>query len=281
MSYMTFNSSESLNSFLRRKVYPTVVDKIEYCTMEKFPANRILFTAEHAVSDKIELKEFGRNAYTNVGDVNTGVLAKLAAFNLRSAYLLPLFLRTEADASRPPEDLGKGLRLFTRVSQSKTQATTFVPIHNNARLLPSLEKYHKTIEQLDPNAIISIHGMNVKRKFDVLFGFGEDYNLIGGKKQAFKFKNEFAIFLDEIFHNLKLNALQIAVSTWLLTGSRNYVLSNHVMEYNKKHEKKRIGMQVEFNWRGRVREDDPIPSISYQIVVQTLGDFILKWMKQV
>lgn len=281
MRYLTFNSSESLNSFLKRKIEPVVDDDIEYCTMEKFSTNKILFTAEHAISGKVKLKEFGVKAYANVGDINTGTLAKLAAFNLRSAYIIPLFLRTDADASRPPEDLGKGLRLFARVFRSKNQATTFIPIHSNVDLLPSLEKYHKIIEQLNPNTIISIHGMNVKRKFDILFGFGENYNLVGGKKQAFKFKNEFTAFLDKIFNELKLNSLQVAVSTWLLTGSRNYVLAKHVMEYNKKHEKKRIGMQVEFNWKGRVMEEDPVPSISYQIVVQALGDFLLKWMKQV
>jgi len=281
MRYLTFNSSESLNSFLKRKIEPTITDDIEYCAMEKFSTNKILFTAEHAIADRVELKEFGRKAYANVGDINTGILAKLATFNLRSAYLVPLFLRTEADASRPPEDLGKGLRLFTRVFHSKTQTTTFIPIHNNQKFLPSLERYHKIIEQLNPSAIVSVHGMSVKRKFDVLFGFGENYNSIGGKKQAFKFKNEFAVFLDRIFNELKLNSLQIAVSTWLLAGSRNYVLTKHVTEYNKKHEKKRIGMQVEFNWRGRVREDDPVPSLSYQIVVQALGDFVLQWVKQV
>ncbi|HKZ45286.1 MAG TPA: hypothetical protein VJ343_01120 [archaeon] len=280
MNYLTFNSSESMNSFLKRKIEPNVVDKIEYCTMEKFPANKILFTAEHAVADKIKLKEFGKDAYANVGDFNTGTLAKLAAFYLRSAYLVPLFIRKDADASRPPQDLGKGLKLFARVFRTKPQTTTFIPIHNSVEMLPSLEKYHNAIEHMEPKAIVSIHGMSIKRKFDVLFGFGEDYNLIGGKKQAFKFKNEFAAYLDGIFSEMKLSALQIAVSTWLLTGSRNYVLTRHVMEHNRKNEKKRIGMQVEFNWRGRVRQGDPVPSASYQIVVQALGDFILKWISQ-
>jgi hypothetical protein len=276
MNYLLFQSSESLESFLKRRVCPEVENKIEWCVMEKFPVNRILFTAEHAVVARIDMKEFGAKAYTRVGDKNTGLLARLAAHYTRSAYVIPRFLRTEADAARPPEDLGKGLRLFVRVFYSK-QATTYVPIHSNPAYLSCLEKYHQTIEQLNPKAIVSVHGMNVKRKFDVLFGFGENYECIGGKKEAFRFKNEFASYMDDVLKGMNGN-LNIAVSTWLLTGSRNYVLTKHVAEYNKMHENKRIGMQVEFNWKGRIMNNDrTVPSIPYQAVVQALGDFVFKW----
>jgi len=36
-------------------------------------------------------------------------------------------------------------------------------------------------------------------------------------------------------------------------------------------------MQVEFNWKGRVKEGDAVPTIPYQIVVQALGDFVYRW----
>ena len=43
----------------------------------------------------------------------------------------------------------------------------------------------------NPRTIIRVHGISAKREFDLLFGFGEDYEAIGGKTQAFKFKNRF------------------------------------------------------------------------------------------
>lgn len=279
MNYFLFGSSAALERFLKRKMAATVEDKIEWCVMEKFPGNRILFTAEHAATKKLPMGEFGDRAYVGIGDKNTGILAKLGAYYLHSAYLTPLFLRTEADAARPIEDLGKGLRLFVKIFYAK-QKTTYVPIHAYPSMLPYLKRYHQLIEQLNPKAIVSVHGMHVKRKFDVLFGFGEGYEAIGGKRQAFKFKNEFTDYLDKIFGLVGLSSrLQIAVSTWLLKGSRNYILTKHVIEHNKKHGKKRLGLQVEFNWRGRVMEGDrAVPTIPYQLVVQSLGDFVYKWM---
>lgn len=281
MGYLTFDSSVSLEAFLKRKLNPIEKDNIEFCVMEKFPVNRILFTAEHAVCNKIPMERFGKKAYITIGDINTDLLAKLAAFSTRSAYVIPQFLRTQADAARPPEELGTGLRLFSKIFYSESQSTIYIPIHTDPSYLPYLQGYHKTIEQLDPRAIISIHGMHLKRKFDLLFGFGENYGAIGGKKQAFKFKNEFNSFLDDVFKGLGLEGnLNIAVSTWLLTGSRNYVISNHVIEHNKKSERKRIGMQAEFNWKGRVKKDDMIPIQSYQVITQALGDFVFRWIRE-
>ena len=287
LKYRTFTSSEQMQWFFKRNTEPVVEDKIEYCVMERFKVNRILFTAEHAMRKEIEVNENGKRGYICVGDLNTDVLAKLGATYLRSAYIFPLFVRTEADAARPPEELGKGLRLFTRVfSKGKSLRITYIPIHKNRAYLQHLLKYHWLIEELNPRAIVSVHGMSVKRKFDVLFGFGDDYMTIGGKKEAFRFKAEFTDFLDRTFADLGIkNNLKIAVSTWLLMGSRNYVLARHVIDYNKnldKSEKKRIGMQVEFNWKGRVtRSDKARPTIPYQILVQALGDFVFRWTNNV
>jgi hypothetical protein len=281
-NYLLFASSDALKRFLGRKISPTMKNGIEYCIMEKFAGNRILFTAEHAQTKKVMLKDLGPRAYTGVGDRNTDVLAKLGAYYLRSAYLIPLFVRTDADASRPPEYLGKGLRLFVRAKNSK-QKKVYIPIHNNPSKLPDLLEYHKTIETLKPRTIVSVHGLNVKRDFDVLFGFGEDYKCIGGKKEAFKFKNEFINYLDRVFSDVGIREnLKIAVSTWRFTGSLNHVLTKHVIEHNKyfgdNPKNKRIGMQVELNYRGRVSKDDKdIPTIPYQLLVQVLGDFVFKW----
>lgn len=292
-NFLLFDSSEALERFLKRKMFPTTEDGIEYCIMERFAGNKILFTAEHAQTKSIEMKEFGPQAYAGLGDKNTDILAKLGAYYLRSAYIMPLFVRTDADAARPPEDLGKGLRLFVKLMYAK-QRTAFIPIHTNPSMLPKLNRYHELIDRLNPQVIISLHGLSVKREFDLLFGFGSDYETIGGKKEAFRFRDEFTNYLDGLFRQLGVHAsLRIAVSTWRFTGSQNYVLTKHIIEHNKlidnkrvtdkllETRKKRIGLQVEFNWRGRVSEADiSVPTVPYQLVVQALGDFVYKWKNE-
>jgi hypothetical protein len=288
-NYLLFASSQALERFLKRKICPTAENGIEYCTMERFAGNRILFTAEHAQTKRIAIEGLGTREYVGVGDKNTGVLAKIGAYYLRSAYLIPLFIRTEADASRPPEDLGKGLRLFVSVKRGGRdyeQKTSYVQIHKNRSMLPKLVKYHQTIKKLNPGAIISVHGISKKRKFDLLFGFGNDYECIGGKREAFRFKTEFTNYLDQIFREFGVRAnLKIAVSTWRFTGSQNHVLTKHVIEHNhniKDPKKKRVGLQVELNLRGRVSKGDGnMPTIPYQLVLQALGDFVYKWNNKI
>ena len=280
-NYLVFASSDALERFFKRKIHPTTENGIEYCVMERFAGNKTLFTAEHAQTKRIMMPGLGPRAHAGVGDKNTGTLAKIAAYYLRSAYIMPLFVRTEADASRSPENLGNGLRLFVKPRHAK-QKTAYIPIHNNPAMRGQLDKYHRTIETLKPNAIVSIHGVGPKRRFDLLFGFGHDYECIGGKKQAFKFKNEFTNHLEQTFRELGVRTnLNIAISTWRFTGSQNHMLTKHIIEHNRNisdPNKKRIGLQVELNLRGRVtKSDDEIPTIPYQLLVQTLGDFVFKW----
>lgn len=281
MDYLIFKSSTDLFDFFKRKLNTSVKDKLEYCIMEKFSKNRLLFTAEHSIVKKLEFKE--RGVYTIVGDKNTDLLAKLGAYYLRSAYILPLFLRTEADASRDPKDLGKGLRLFVKLRGVKKETLTYIPIHTNPSYLPYLENYNERIEKLNPKLLISVHGMGSRREFDVLLGFGENYESIGGKKEAFNFKHSFIEYLDGVFRELGLkNDLKIAVSTWLFTGSKNYILTKHVIEHNrnKNIEEKRYGLQAEFNLKGRVDENMEVPNQKYQVLVQALGDFFLRWISR-
>lgn len=280
-NYIVFGSSDAMNRFFTRKMSPTVNDSVEYHVMEKFRGNRILFTAEHAQTKRLALDGARKKAYIGVGDKNTGVLAKIGAYYLRSAYIMPRFIRTEADASRPPEDLGVGLRLFVRPSYAN-EKTVYIPIHKDKSMLPKLNEYHRTIERLDPRAIISVHGISVKREFDLLFGFGENYETIGGKKEAFRFRHEFTEYLDRIFRETNVRAnLKIAVSTWRFTGSQNHVLTKHIIEHNRSKtdsKKNRIGFQVEMNLRGRrTKGDAGLPTIPYQLTTQALGDFIYKW----
>ena len=55
-NYMIFASSQALERFLKRKICPTAENGIEYCTMERFTGNRILFTAEHAQTKRIAIE---------------------------------------------------------------------------------------------------------------------------------------------------------------------------------------------------------------------------------
>lgn len=280
-NYLLFGSSSDLERFFSRKICPIIGKDIDYCVMQNYDAKRILFTAEHAQTERHMLPHLGGRAYAGVGDKNTDALAKIGAYYLRSAYILPLFIRTEADASRPPEELGNGLRLFVKPKYA-SQETTYIPIHKDRAASKKLEEYHNTIGRLNPKTIVSVHGIGEKREFDLLFGFGEDYEAIGGKKEAFRFKNQFTEFLDDVFREASIRTnLKIGVSTWRFTGSQNYTLTRHVIEHNRRttHEKdKRLGMQIELNFRGRVdKKDRELPTFPYQLMVQALGDFVYRW----
>ncbi len=280
-NYLLFASYDAFQRFLSRKMTPEIEGAVEYCIMRKYPGRRILFTAEHAQTTRIPLKDHGEDAYAGVGDWNTDVLTKMGSYYLDSAYLIPKFVRTKADASRPPEELGNGLRLFVKPKNSDSKSA-YVPIHKDKSFLDKLKRYHEVISEIEPKGVISVHGINRKRKFDMLFGFGEDYGGIGSKKRAFQFKNRFIDYLDSVFSDFGVKAdLKIGVSTWRFTGSQNHVLTTHVINHNKKAGKddKRIGMQVEMNLRGRAsKHDDRIPTIPYQLMIQALGDFTFKWM---
>jgi len=281
--FLRFTNSQALEAFLRRKLDPVIVNKVEFCVLDKYKFNRLLFTAEHAVTKRIYLPHLSKKAYIGIGDKNTDILAKIGAVFMRSAYILPLFCRTEADASRNPEELGKGLRVYARIFYSKKQKFTFIPIHTDPSYYPFLKFYNSMIEELNPKVLISVHGINKARKFDILLGFGKNYMGIGGKKNAFRFKLEFINFLDKVFSKIGLkNNLEIAVSTWRFTGSTNFILSKHVIDYNKKIGKNiRMGFQVEFNYKGRASDNDKkLPSLQYQIAVQALGLFSVKWYKE-
>ncbi len=279
--YLTFNSKKSFESFFKRKTSPILEDEIEYCILNHYNSNRILFTAEHANSKTFRMKK-DKSIVINVGDRNTDILAKIGSFHLLSAYIFPHFNRIDADAARDPRDLGKGLVLFTRVCSNKSKIkVVYVPIHRNKQYYQKLIKYHSIIESLNPKAIISVHGIHAQRKFDFLLGFGGDYACIGGKKNAFLFKRMFIQRLKDAFEEVGLKFdLKIGVSTWRWTGSKNYVLNKHVIQHNRKNKMKRIGVQIEMNYRGRVSSNN-FPSKEYQIGIQVLGETMLYWLKTI
>ncbi len=277
-NYLLFDSYDAFNRFMSRKTNPVVEDAVEYCRMEKYPVSRILFTAEHDKTEKVPLREISDTAYAGLGDTNTGTLAKIGAYYLRTAYLIPNFVRTDADPSRPPEDLGRGLRLFVKQKRTGNYPVS-VLIHKKTSMMPKLMRYHEVIEQMNPKFVLSVHGVSEKREQDIIFGFGKEYNYIGGKKEAFRFRDEFSQELDRAYNSIGITAnLNIEVSTWRFLGHKNYVLSNHVTDHNLRSDEKRMGIQVEFNLKGRVsKHDEKLPTIPYQMAIQVLGDFVYKW----
>lgn len=272
-----------MDRVLEKKLKPVEEDGIEYCILDGFKDNRILFTAPHAFTSRIRMKKFGEGAYIGIGDKNTGKLARLAALHTNTAYIIPKVLRTEVDPSRPPEDLGKDLKLLVPILHSeKEKKTIYIPIHQNKSLEYILDRYHKLIGSFKPRGIVFIHGMHSRHKFDILLGFGENYIGINGKDKAFKFKKELINKTQRLFQKFGIKQeLNIEVSKWLFVGKNNYPLEKYVIEYNKKHKKKRIGVNAEFNLRGRTsKEDKNLPTIRYQLALQTLADLTVEWNKK-
>ena len=266
-SFLIFEKKQEFDFFVKRKVFPIFFKNIEVGVLPGYSFKRILFTAEHAKTQRVEVEVDGKKELVAVGDKNTDILAKLGALNLGSAYLIPWFLRTEIDASRNPAEIGKGLRLLTSVVGKKKKV--FIEIHKNVERREELETYHKLISLLNPSIIISVHGMHKKRKYDAVLGFGENYSAIGGKKNAFEFKYRFLDYLDKIFNSLNLKTkLQIGIGKFHYSGSVNYVLQKHVIEKN------RVGVQVELNLKGRLNKKNGLPTPAYQILIQALGRFM-------
>jgi len=271
-SFLVWENRKKFFDFLKRKFDPIVEKKVEYQVFEKFGINRILFTAEHATIGNVYCEELNRSL--KVGDRNTGLVAKIGAFGLRSAYIFPLFSRVEADAARDPKEIGKGLKLFTFVRDSKKKYV-HVTIHKNKKFLIYLNHYHDIIEKINPKVIISVHGISGKRKWDIAFGFGKNFEIVGGKKEALNFLLNFQDYLDKIFRKFKIEKFYVMdIFDWRFAASKNFVLTKHVVEFNKKNKEKRFGMQVEINKRERVDEKEKIPTIACQIFIQALGKFV-------
>jgi len=274
---MIFNTNKELGNFLE-KIPCKRLGKIEYGIFKNFKKNKILFTAEHAHDTRIKTPQYGEKAYVKVGDTNTDKLAILMAYRLESSFLISKFPRVEADFSRPINTLGKNERIFIEIFNSRGKEKKYFRAHRNKDYASFLEKYHDIIEKLAPSAIVSVHGMSEKgHPPDILLGFGKNYRMINGVTKALEFKNLFIKNLDRVFAKLKIkNKLKINISRWLFTGEKNYVLTKHILQYNKN---KRFGMHVEFNFRGRVIKRGFIRK-DYQIAAQVLAETVLEWMNE-
>jgi len=286
MKFFIFHSSECMDKTLKEKLNPNEENGLEYSVLDKFDSFRVLFVAPHAHVRKIYLKKYGRNAYTVVGDKNTGRLTRLAALHTRTGYLIPKVLRISADPARDPDDLGKGMKLLVPLYHSETNKKKIkMVIHRDEKFKPFLFKFHEVIENFKTKSIVQIHGMHKRHKFDILLGFGKDYLGIGGKNRAFKLREEFVRKCDEIFENFRMkNDIKIGIAKKLFVGRENYILNKHVISYNNydEHDDKRMGFIAEFNLRGRTSKNDKnLPTMKYQLAVQVLADVVVNWSKKI
>jgi hypothetical protein len=293
MQFFTFDNSAQMEKFFKKNLKSREESKVEYCILDEFKKKKALFVAPHAFVGRVYFEISGRKVYAVVGDKNTGKLARLAALHTNTAYVIPKVLRTEADPARAPEDLGKGLKLLTPFYSEKNRrlGKIYIEIHKNKKLRCVLEKYNEIIDALDPKAVVFIHGMakfsvdkiskqQKKRKVDIMLGFGKNYEGIGNsKKNALHFKKELINKTNKILKSFNIKKyLEIKISKWSFTGEKNYPLNRHVIEYNKAHKNKRLGINVEFNLAGRTTKGDVnLPTVRYQLAVQALADLVVEW----
>ena len=254
MSYKVFFGRKEMDDFFGTFDYK-IENSLEKCVFKGYKKSRVLFTAEHAVTRRLRTKS---GIVFGVGDVNTGLLARLGAYHARGAYLIPRKSRIRVDLCRPGSQLGKGVRLFAKILEGPGKRE-YISIHKDRKALGYFLNYHRIIEELAPHKIVSVHGMAKDRKFDVMLGFGKRWNFIGGKRNAFKFRREFKERLESEGIELK-----VAIAKNLFTGQTNYTLRRHVQEWNKAHPgEKRIGVHVEWNSKGRGKKGS-CPSVDYQ-----------------
>ena len=277
MKFLIFDNTKDRKNFLENPSFKKK-ENVEYGILNNFNKNRILFTAEHNVTTDIKTPKYGKKSFIRMGDKNTDKLAKIMAHRIKSGFLIPKFSRIDVDACRPIENIGKNEKILVKVYNSNIGMIRY-RIHRNKNYVPFLMNYHSIIEKLNPSALISVHGMREKgHPPDILMGFGKNYRIIGGVKKALEFKKYYIKKLNDVFRKFKTkNMLKINISKWLFTGEKNYVLNKHVIQYNKNNKKKRFGMHVEFNMRGRIINKEFIRK-DYQIASQVLADTILEWM---
>lgn len=281
MKYITFSSLKEMEEYFSKNINPKFFSKFECSILKDYKKRRILFTAPHAKVGRVWLDR-NKKLFAGVGEKNTDKLCKLAALYTSTSYIIPYVLRTEIDLNRSPEEVGKGITLLAPLyKDGKFIGTTRIPIHTNKKMTHLLREYNGFIEKINPKAIVFFHGMRSDRKFDVLLGFGKDYNGIGGKKNGFKFKRELIEKTKEIFKEFGIREeWKIGVSISLFVGESSYPLRKHIIEYNQKNKGKRIGMLVEINGKRIIwKRNRELPTKSCQLFVQSLSELVLEWIK--
>jgi len=233
-----FSTKQEFERFFS-KFGEEVCKGVELVKFEGYEKNRVLIIAPHAGIKGVKVRVDGVEREVHVGDENTHILAKVAAWNLGSAALISYVPRDTADFARDPEMLGKELFLPLSVPTHKGRKKILVRIHRDRRYYEALKKFHREIEKLDPKFILSYHGMGPRFRTDVLLGFGEGRKYIGGVKNAFKFRE-----LVRKYEKKMGIDFTVKIAKRRLLGRCEYNLAAHVREG-------RFGALVEFNYRLR------------------------------
>ncbi|MCD6421923.1 hypothetical protein J7L13_01055 [bacterium] len=234
-----FKDIEEFNRTFR-KYSSWLTEGIEYYVFDGYRKNRVLIVAPHAGMERIRIKVEGREYWVRVGDENTDKLAKIAAYNIKGCFLVSHIPRTEVDLARNPENIGKGVKLRVRISlKGNERRLVLVPIHKNTGYYSVAVKFHRFIHEIQPNFILSFHGMRYD-KYDALLGFGINALYIEGMENAVRFKE---IVLDELESEVR-NNIKIKISERFL-GKSEYILNSHV-KYDT------FGCLVEFSYRKRI-----------------------------
>ncbi len=274
-----FNTAKGLNRFLGLLRFPFL--RIDYGAIEtghmyKYKKTHVLITAEHAETARIPVigvkTKSGKKPFIPVGDKNTDKLAKLAAKSVHGAYILSHLPRTTIDMSRSPKELKKDVTIPVKIAGTKKMMARLM-VHDSPKKELILKRYQRRVDKLHPEIIISYHGMHRRHKSDITLGFGPNKIYIGGRKYANLFTKYFNTRLKEALEikNLK-DGLKVRRSKYIFLGRANYTLKKNVSLYNRKHKKKRMGIHVEFNLRGRTRKSSKeVPKLRYQVAAQVLA----------
>ncbi len=276
---LVFNTPKALNSFLSFLKFPFF--RIDYGTIEtghmyKYRKTKVLITAEHAETTRIPViglkTKSGKETFIPVGDKNTDKLAKLAAKAVNGAYILSHLPRTTVDMSKSPKELQEDISVPVKIAGTKKMMTRLI-IHTNPKKERILKKYQNRVKRLRPEIILCYHGMHDRHKSDITLGFGPHKIYIGGREYATMFTKYYKKVLRKTLEGMNLkNNLKIRRSKYIFLGRTNFTLKKNVRLYNKKFNKKRMGIHVEFNLRGRTRKSSKeVPKLRYQVAAQVLA----------
>lgn len=252
----TFKDRESYDSFFSKIDEKNVEGSIVFSVFDDYEKKRVLVVVPHGNQEKHLVEVNDETFVVYGGDRNVDVLAKIAAYNNRCAYIISRVSRLEADFARPIDSLGEGLILNMLIRGKRRPVVT----HKNKKYKKLLEEFHNIIKKLDPNFIVSFHG-TVIRGFDVSLGFGDEKKFIGNTKKAFIFRKK----VEECLKTYGIKA-RICVARELYVGRKDFILNFHV--------KRKFGCLVEFDKKGRV----PFPTEKFQMlatcIVNTACDFV-------
>ena len=265
MSILVFKNIEAYNKYFG-SVDNNKINYIEHKTFKGYSKNRILITAEHAFTERIPDPRYGKGSYVGLGDKNTDILARMAAFSSSSAYIIPWASRYKVDFARDPRLIGKDTKLLVVVSQAKIPIKKYTTVHNDKNYLYLLIRYHNMIRDMKPKFVLSFHGMHKRHRTDISIGAGTNCSYLGGKEQARAFVTFVRNKTNEKLNEMGFKQpLDIRLST-LFLGTRNYMLN--------KFTKNATGCQVEFNLRGRTSEKRGMPIPKFQIAAQMIPECV-------